>query len=113
MYIGLHVKYRLFLSDFNISLIISKDFRKILILNLMKILLVGVELFHADGCTDRQAIETDTTKLIVAFRNFEKGTKSNLIGPLAGSATHSLITTAVRNTYIGSVMCYSALFYLT
>jgi hypothetical protein len=51
----------------------------------MKILLVGVELFHADGCTDRQAIETDTTKLIVAFRNFEKVPKSNLMGPLAGS----------------------------
>ena len=31
----------------------------------MKILLVGAELFHADGRTDK----TDMTKLIVAFRN--------------------------------------------
>ena len=30
MHIGLHVKYRLFLSDFNENLIFSTDFRKIL-----------------------------------------------------------------------------------
>ena len=31
----------------------------------MKIRLVGAELFHADG-------QTDTLKLIIAFRNFAK-----------------------------------------
>ena len=35
----------------------------------MKIHTVGAELFHADGRKDGQ---TDTTKLIVAFRNFAK-----------------------------------------
>jgi hypothetical protein len=42
------------------------DFPKISkISNLIKIRPVGAELFHADG-------QTDTTKLIVAFRNFAK-----------------------------------------
>jgi hypothetical protein len=31
MYIGLHVKYRIFMSDFNETGIFCKDFRKILI----------------------------------------------------------------------------------
>jgi hypothetical protein len=47
--IGLHVKYPLFLSDFNETRIFPADFRKILILhNLIQIRPVGVELFHAD-----------------------------------------------------------------
>jgi hypothetical protein len=55
MYIGLHVKYPLFLSDYNQTLILLTD--------LMKIHPLGAELFHADGWTD-MAI------LIVAFHNF-------------------------------------------
>ena len=49
MYIGLHVKYPLFLSDFNGNWIFSTYFRNILkISNFMKIRPVGVELlFHA------------------------------------------------------------------
>ena len=39
----------------------------------MKIRPVGSELSNADGLTDRQ---TDMTKLIVAFRNFEKASKN-------------------------------------
>jgi len=34
----------------------------------MKIRSVGADLFHADG-------QTDTTKLMVAFRNFENAPK--------------------------------------
>ena len=64
MYIDLHVKYRLLLSDFNEIWIFSKDFRKMLISNFMKIRPLGAELFHAD----RQAWNTP----IVAFRNFAK-----------------------------------------
>ena len=38
----------------------------------MKIRAVGEELLNADGQTNKQ---TDMTKLIVAFRNFEKASK--------------------------------------
>jgi len=39
----------------------------------MKILPVGVKLFHANTQTDRQ---TDMTKLIIALRNFGRGLKT-------------------------------------
>jgi hypothetical protein len=65
MYVGLHVKYPLFLPEFNETWIFSTDFKNIQISNFMKIFPVGAELFRAD----RRA---DMTKLIVAFRNFAK-----------------------------------------
>jgi hypothetical protein len=40
----------------------------------MKIRPVGAELFHTDGQTDGQI---HTTKLIVAFRNFENAPKKS------------------------------------
>ena len=50
---GVRAKYPLFLSDFNETLIFSKDFQIILkISSFMKIRAVGAELFHADGRTD-------------------------------------------------------------
>jgi len=69
MYIRFHVKYPLFLSDFNVSLIFSTDFRKkknTRIPNFMKIRPLGAEWFHADGQTHKQ---TDMTKLTVILRN--------------------------------------------
>ena len=70
MYIGLHVKYPLFLPDFNETWIFSRDFRKItLISNLMKICPVGAELYRADRWTDM-------TKLIVALCNFANAPKN-------------------------------------
>jgi len=54
MHLGIHVKYPLFLSDFNelkFSWQISK--KKSQIQNLMRIHPVGAQLFHADGRTDR------------------------------------------------------------
>ena len=60
MYIGVHVKYLLFLSSFNETRIFSTDFCKIS--NFMKISLVGAE-FYADG-------QTDMMKLIGALHNF-------------------------------------------
>jgi hypothetical protein len=68
MYIGLHVKYPLFLSDFKESCIFSTDFEKSSNVKLHENPLVGPPLFHADG-------QTDMTKLIVAFRNFVNAPK--------------------------------------
>jgi len=62
MYIGLQVKYPLFLSDS-----LDRFSKTPQIPNFMKIRPVGAELFCAHGRTDRR---TDLTKLIVAFRNF-------------------------------------------
>jgi len=51
MYIGLHVKYPLFLSDIKLYFLyrFSKNNK---IKNFMKIRPVGAEMFHADGRTD-------------------------------------------------------------
>jgi hypothetical protein len=67
MYVGLHVKYPLLLSDFNETCILWTDFRKALVVKMRP---VGVELFHADrrrlgGTAGRRT----RGKLIVAFRN--------------------------------------------
>jgi len=49
MYIGFHVKYKLFLSDFNDIWIFSTDYLKnTQIWNFMKIRPLGAELFHAE-----------------------------------------------------------------
>jgi hypothetical protein len=66
MYISLHVKYPLFLPEFSETLIFSTDLKKKKS-DSVKLHLVGAQLFHADGKTDRRI---DMTKLIVAFRNF-------------------------------------------
>jgi len=55
MYIGLHVKYPLFLSDFNKTSFLTDT----QISNFMKIRLVGDELFHADGRRDAQMDKHD------------------------------------------------------
>ena len=71
MYIGLHVKYRLFLSDFHEIVITSTDFRKESNFKFRENP-AGAEIFHADG-------QRDTTKLIVAFRHFVNApSKSNI-----------------------------------
>ena len=68
MYIGFHVNYPLFLTDFNKTSIFSTDFQKIpQILNFMKIHPLGAELFHVDGWAYRR---TGIRKLIVTFHNF-------------------------------------------
>jgi hypothetical protein len=49
MFMTLHVKQALFLSDCNETCIFSTDNRKMLAYNSQKSVPVGAELFHADG----------------------------------------------------------------
>jgi hypothetical protein len=73
IYIGLHVKYRLFLSDFNEIWILATNFRKnSQISNFIKIRPVGSDLFHTDG-------QTGMAKLIVIFRNFANVPKTTRV----------------------------------
>jgi hypothetical protein len=56
MYVGLHLKYFLFLSGFNKKSNFIEEFsKKFGISNFMEIRPVRAELFHAEGQTDRQA----------------------------------------------------------
>jgi len=66
MYAGINIECPLFFSDFKEDLIFSTDIRKnYQVLNFMKIRLLGPELFHSDGRTERHM-----TKLLVTFRCF-------------------------------------------
>ena len=65
MYIGLHVKYPLFLSNFNKNWIFLKDFQKITkYQNLRK------SIQWQQSCSMRKDRRKDMTKLTIAFRNF-------------------------------------------
>ena len=104
---GLHLKYPLFLPDFDVALIFSSVFRKnAQISNFMKILLVGAELFHVDR-------RTDMTKLIIAFRNFANAPKTRLLHPSSptyvyAAAIPGAITFYVR--YIWASFAYDFLY---
>jgi hypothetical protein len=77
MYIGLHVKYTLVLSDFDETWIFSTYFRKILTYQIS-----WKSVQREPKCSMWTDGRTDMTKLIVAFRNFanapKKGRKSYL-----------------------------------
>jgi len=73
MFIGLHIKYTLFLSDFNENLIFSTDFQKTLSIK-----------YHENPSSGNQTVpcrwtDGDMTKLTVAFRNFLKCLKMRKI----------------------------------
>jgi len=70
MHIGLHIQYRIFLSD--LKFLDSFSEKNSQISNFMKIHPLGYEVSHPDGRTDRQ---TDMTKLTVAVRSFATTTK--------------------------------------
>jgi hypothetical protein len=75
-YLGLHVKCPIFLSDFTQILIFSADFDKSIISNFTNVRPVGDELIHADGQMDgRTDRQTDMTKLIGAFREYENASR--------------------------------------
>jgi hypothetical protein len=76
LYIGLHVKYSLFLSYCNETRIFSTDFFfEKYISHFMKIRPEGAELFHANGRIDGQTC----AKLIVAFCNFANAHDEDLM----------------------------------
>jgi hypothetical protein len=76
LYIGLHVKYPLFLSDCNKTLNFLERFSKNpQMSNLMKIRPVGAELLRVQ--TDGR---TDMPNLIIAFRNFTKSAQNTWDG---------------------------------
>jgi hypothetical protein len=80
MYIGLHVKYPLFSSDFNENWIFLTDFsNNPQIPNSINIRPVGAELFHKEGQT---AGQTNMPKLTVAFSS-SANTPRNLRSLLA------------------------------
>ena len=73
MYISLHVKYPIFLSDFSETLIFKTYSKNTQRANFMIIRPVGDQIFHAkrDGQSD-----TEMTELIIAFPNFTDGPKN-------------------------------------
>ena len=73
MSIGIHAKYPLFLSDFNELEFSRHCFEKYSSTKLHVNPSSKVELYRADGRTDRQ---TNVTRLLVAFRNFASAPKN-------------------------------------
>jgi hypothetical protein len=71
MYISTHVKYPILVLNLNQISFLSRDFRKKLISNLMKIGILEAELFHADGQTDRRTDMYDKV-----LRNFSNAPKN-------------------------------------
>ena len=71
MYLVLHAKYPLFLSDLNELEFSWQIFEKIQKSSFMKIRPTGSALYYVDRVTDGdRERERDTTKLTVALRNF-------------------------------------------
>jgi hypothetical protein len=64
-----HVKYPLFLADFNETNFIDRLSKKTFISNFIKIRAAEFELFHEDR-------QSTMTKLTVAFRNFANEPKN-------------------------------------
>ena len=74
MCIGLHLKYPLFLSDFNENWIFSTDFWKI-----HKYQISWKPFLWESNFSMQKDWRTDMTKLIVAFRNFANAPKNDIL----------------------------------
>ena len=77
MYIGLHIKYPLFLSCFNETNFLDRFSKNNQISNFMIIRPAATELFHTESRTDGQTDgRRNMTKLIVVFYDFSKVPKN-------------------------------------
>jgi len=103
MYIGLHVKYPLVLSDFNITWIIPTYFRKS---SNMK--------FHENPSSrrriapwrwDRQTDRQDMTILTIAFRNFANAPKNVTEVPVIFWHLHSALP-GMGTAHIGKLLSH-------
>jgi hypothetical protein len=83
MYIGLHVKYRLLLSDFNETCISSTYFRKIRNIKFNENPSSGSRV----PCVRRTDGQTDATKQTVALRNFANAPKKSEKNKARGDPT--------------------------
>ena len=70
LYRGIHIKYTLFLSDFNKIWIFTADFRKI-----VKYDISWKSVQWKPSCSMLTDGRTDMTKIIVAYRDFTKAPK--------------------------------------
>ena len=99
-YIGLHVQYRIFLSDFNTTWIFGTDFRKVFKYQIFwrSIKWEPSCSMRPDRQTERQA---DWTKLIATFRK------------CANAPKNTDITTGARTTYEASLRFSLIVMYVT
>jgi len=93
-HIGLHLRYLLFFSDFNVTGIFPTDFQQ-LFKHETPYNPVHSRVFpyrHTDG-------QTDTTKLIVPFHDFDKASRSNKFPCLMQANNVTIYQHLLTNTY--------------
>jgi hypothetical protein len=109
MYIGLHVKYTLFLSDFNETWILLTNFWKIL-----PYVIPRKSVQWEPSCSMRTDRQTDMTKLIVAARKFANAPKKTLHSaqtqhvwvPCNSHGTYRLPTMVLYSTMLPDMSCH-------
>ena len=95
VYICLHIKYLLYMSDCNKNLYFLNRFSKnTQTSNSIKICPVGAELFHVEGRTDRMK---DAKKSIVTLRNLSKAIKwAWLCGILVSHSRFGVVSATIE-----------------